>query len=121
MEWIKDVAIVVATGAFTIIGVIIGAKMSAKEEMRRHRYELLLETYSEIFSQFLLYSQKKDTDSYRTLMAICEKAILICSKDPEKIMVKFIMEISKNEVDEKAVFALVDELREEAKNELGKR
>lgn len=121
MEWIKDVAIVVATGAFTIIGVIIGAKMSAKEEMRRHRYELLLETYSEIFSRFLLYSQKKDVDSYRTLVAICEKAILICSERPEKVMIKFILEISKTEVDEKAVFGLIEELREEAKKELGKR
>lgn len=121
MEWLKDIAIVIATGAFTVSGVIVGAKMSAKEEMRRHRYELLLETYSDIFSNFLLYSQRKDADSFRSLIATCEKAILICSEKPEKVLVRLIFEVSQDKPDNKKVYELIDTLRGEAKKELGKR
>lgn len=121
MEWIKDIAIVVATGVFTVSGVIVGAKISAKEEMRRHRYELLLEIYSEIFSNFLLYSQRKDADSFRSMIATCEKAILICSEKPQKVLVRLIFEVSQDKPDNKKVYELIDMLREEAKKELSKR
>lgn len=120
MEWIKDIIIAVVTSFFTIVGVIVGAKMSANAEMRKYRYELKLETYSKIFSDFLLYSQKKDADSFRELAAISEKALLICSKKPEKVIRKLVIEISKENADAMAVSLLLEDLREEVKKELEK-
>lgn len=120
MEWIKDIAIVVATGLFAIIGVIIGAKMSGKEEKERKRKELLIDTYSNFFSAYLMYIPKKDADSYSSLVVYCEKLRLVCSKKSEQILTKFVVEISKQGCNNDFVYSLVDQLREEAKKELRK-
>lgn len=120
MEWIKDIAIVVTTGIFTIIGVIIGAKMSGKEEKEQKRREILIDTYSNFFSSYLLYIQKKNVDSYRSLATYCEKLQLIGSKNSGKILTKFLVELSKKDCNIDLVYSLVDQLRDEAKKEVRK-
>ena len=113
------------TGTFltcvsTLIGVVLGAKLSHYSSSLLDSKHLLTDFYSEVLGDYMYFVWKKDDESMSRLLSRIERARLYCSDECEEILKSLVIAITEDTISPKKCGALLDAFRISAKDDLKK-
>lgn len=109
-------------GLLTILGVIIGSKLSAQSARRQDRNHALLEAYADVFTALYICSSNPLTDENMVaLVSAIERTSLLCSPESERILKEVLPALPIDSRPTPVFAQLVQKLRESAKKDLGQK
>ena len=111
----------IVTSLSAIVGVLVGARLARSASEKQIHMQLLAEFYSDVFTAYMKYVGKRTLDNYLSFAAAAEKTMLLCSPKASCILSELKQEMSKSNAEGNLCAGLLERLREEGKNELGKK
>lgn len=72
-----------------LLGVVIGAWLTARHNNRENQKKLLMECYSEMVAACIQWITNSSITNFGAMLAAIEKTRMICSKEADAVLEKF--------------------------------
>lgn len=120
MEISNELLSAVVSGAFALVGVFVGAKMTKRDEIQKQKRERVLEVCSEFLSLVIpSVSQEHDATFYNALWIAESKIQLTCSKELSDLSLELASRMIDEETSSEEFGECLEKFVQSAKKELG--
>ena len=108
-------------GLLSLLGVIVGARLSFRFSKRQTQKKQLREYYAELFTAYMKFVEKRSPQNLMPLLAACEKTRLLCSVRSETVIEALEDAVARDEPNAKECGKLIAKLQHCAKDDAADR